>query len=130
MDNTNIKKVLYSAVVLNEDSHTMLVNAFKTFIPKDFKVYAHHMTINMGELKEEYRKYLGMDVMLKVVALGIDEKVVAVKVEGFPTVNKIPHVTLAVDVNNGGRPVMSNNIVNWHPVNMMFMLKGKVEEVR
>ncbi len=111
-----MEKVLYSAVVLDNDSHTMLVNAFKTFIPKDFKIYAHHMTINMGELKEEYRKYLGMTVMLKVVALGIDEKVIAVKVEGFPTVNKIPHVTLAVDVNNGGKPVMSNNITEWQPV--------------
>jgi hypothetical protein len=126
-----MEKVLYSAVVLDNDSHTMLVNAFKTFIPKDFKIYAHHMTINMGELKEEYRKYLGMTVMLKVVALGIDEKVIAVKVEGFPTVNKIPHVTLAVDVNNGGKPVMSNNITEWQPVkNMMFMLKGVVQEIK
>jgi hypothetical protein len=69
--------------------------------------------------------------MLKVVALGIDEKVIAVKVEGFPTVNKIPHVTLAVDVNNGGKPVMSNNITEWQPVkNMMFMLKGVVQEIK
>jgi len=126
-----MEKVLYSAVVLDDDSHTMLVNAFKTFIPKDFKIYAHHMTINMGELREEYKKYLGMTVMLKVVGLGIDEKAIAVKVEGFPTVNKIPHVTLAVDVNNGGKPVMSNNITKWQPIkNMMFMLKGVVQEIK
>jgi len=124
-----MKKVLYSAVVLNEDSHNLLINTFKTFIPKDFKIYAHHMTINMGELKEEYRKYLGMDVMLRVVALGIDEKVIAVRVEGFPSVNKIPHITLAVDVNNGGKPVMSNYITNWQPLDIIFLVKGTVKEI-
>jgi len=122
-------KVLYSAVVLDDASHQMLVNQFKTLIPENFKVYAHHMTINLGELKEEYRKYLGLTVMLKVIAIGIDEKVIAVKVEGFPSINKIPHITIAVDVANGGKPMMSNNIPYWSPTKSLFMLKGTVEEV-
>lgn len=125
-----MEKVLYSAVVLDDASHQMLVNQFNTLIPKDFKIYAHHMTINMGEIKEEYRKYLGTTVMLKIIAIGIDEKVIAARVVGFPTVNKIPHVTIAVDVANGGKPVMSNNITNWLPTKSLFMLKGTVQEIK
>jgi hypothetical protein len=50
----------------------------------------------------------------------------AVKVEGYPSNNAIPHITVAVNP-NGGKPVMSNDITKWQPVKH-FMLLGQVGE--
>lgn len=125
-----MSKIAYSAVVLDDKSHDLLVRTFQDVIPEDYKIYCHHMTINLGEIKPEYEKYLGATVQLKVKSVGIGDKVIAVGVEGFPTVNKIPHITVAVDVNNGGKPVMSNNITNWKPIQFGFELSGKVTEVQ
>lgn len=124
-----MSNVAYTAVVLDEKSHSLLVSNLSSSIPQDWKVYAHHMTINLGDIKPEFEKYLGATVKLKVKTVGIGEKVMAVGVEGFPTVNKIPHVTIAVDVNNGGKPAMSNQITNWKPIQFGFELTGKVTEV-
>jgi hypothetical protein len=37
---------------------------------------------------------------------------IAVKVNGYESVNVIPHITVAINP-DGGKPVMSNNITNW-----------------
>lgn len=124
-----MNNVAYTAVVLDEKSHSLLVENLRSSIPQDWKIYAHHMTMNLGEIKPEFERYLGATVKLKVKSVGIGEKVIAVGVEGFPTVNKIPHVTIAVDVNNGGKPAMSNQISNWQPIQFGFELTGKVTEV-
>lgn len=52
----------------------------------------------------------------------------AVKVNGYISKNKIPHITIAVNVAGGGKPVMSNNITDWQPMNPVS-LKGTVSEV-
>ena len=124
-----MKKVSYSAVVLDESSRSKLLQHFDDIIPNDWKKYAHHMTINMGEIDPQYEKYLGMKVTLRVTKLGISDKVFAVQVEGFPTTNEIPHITLAVNTNMGGKPFMSNKINDWRPIQFSLDLKGKVEEV-
>lgn len=42
------KKISYSAVLLDEPSREKLLRAIEDKIPKDWKVLAHHMTINLG----------------------------------------------------------------------------------
>ena len=42
-------KVLYSAVVLHDDSKQQLLNTFSDLIPSDWKKFAHHMTIAFGK---------------------------------------------------------------------------------
>ena len=122
-------KVSYSAVVLDDQSRTKLLQHFQSNIPEGWEDIAHHMTINMGELDKQYERYLGMKVKLRVTHIGISDMVIAVGVEGFPTVNKIPHITVAVNRKEGGKPFMSNKITNWQPVQFSVELDGTVEEV-
>ena len=120
--------VSYSAVVLDESSRQRLLNRFGSYIPEGWEVIAHHMTINMGEIAPELEQYLGMTVELTVEDIAMDDKVMAVGVGGFHTKNEKPHITLAVNRVNGGKPFMSNKLENWNKVKPLF-LKGKVTEV-
>ena len=124
-----MSKIAYSAVVLDERSRNRLIKNFKKLIPDDWEILADHMTINMGEINSKYERYLGIPLPLKVESFGINDKVAAVKVSGFPSENEIPHVTLAVNRKEGGKPVMSNNIEKWYPIKRSINLIGKVQEV-
>lgn len=125
-----MKNISYSGVVLNEESRSKLLSFVKPYIPKDWEIIAHHMTINLGDIKPEFEKYLGMDVKLKVKYIGISDMAIAVGVDGFPSVNKIPHITIAVNRKEGGKPFMSNKIpIPWKPVQFPIELTGKVMEV-
>jgi len=140
-ENINNGKVLYSAVVLDEKSHDELLAKFKDSIPEGWKTFAHHMTIVFGKgLPEDLKGDLGKSVELTVTELGKSDKAMAVKVEGYPpdkkafkSTNKIPHITLAVNTLEGGKPVMSNQITNWSPVENFkveeFKVTGTVTEV-
>jgi hypothetical protein len=110
----NIEKVLYSAVVLDEKSHNLLLEMYKAAIPEDWKTIAHHMTIAFGKGVDNPED-LGKEVTLRVVELGISDMAIAVKVEGYPSKNDMPHITLAINP-NGGKPFMSNKITDWKPV--------------
>lgn len=122
-------KVSYSAVVLDEESRTKLIQHLQSNIPEGWEVIAHHMTINMGEIDPQYEKYLGMKQKLVVKSIGISDMVMAVGVDGFYTTNAIPHITVAVNRKEGGKPFMSNKITNWQPVQFALELTGVVEEV-
>ena len=123
-------KINYSAVVLDIKSRNKLIERFKDIIPEDWKIIAHHMTINLGEIDPEFEKYLGYkNVGLRVEEIGYDDKVIAVGVTGFPSKNNKPHITLAVNINNGGKPKMSNDLTNWKKIKRPFMVSGDVIEV-
>lgn len=122
--------VLYSCVLLDEDSHNKLVKVFSPMIPDDWEVLAHHMTLNLGKIDPKYENDLGKEVILTVLDYGMDDKVMAVGVEGYPTNNKKPHVTIAVNRKNGGKPFMSNNLTDWKDIGFKFQLKGVVTEIK
>jgi len=124
-----MSKISYSAVVLDERSRKRLIDKFKKIIPEDYEIIAHHMTINMGEIDPNYEKYLGMPVRLSVDEIAMDDKVIAVGVSNFPSKNDKPHITLAVNRQNGGKPVMSNYLKNWEKVKRPFYVVGTVQEV-
>jgi len=116
----------YSAVLLDQQSHDKLLNTIGDKIPTGWKTYAHHMTINMGSLKDQNE--LGKNVELTASEIGISDMAIAVKVDGYHSKNIIPHITVAVNVIGGGKPVMSNNITDWHPI-PPIKLSGTVSEV-
>lgn len=128
-ENMEKKKISYSAVVLNDESHQKLLTQFKKNVHSDWKKFAHHMTIKMGELPEDKKEDIGKEVELTVTAVGQSKTNSAVKVSGYYSTNSTPHITLAVDVNNGGKPVDSNKISNWLPVSEPFKVKGTVKEI-
>lgn len=100
---------MYSAVVLDNESKDKLVNALSKKLPEGWTVFAHHMTISFGKGLDD-KSEIGKSVTLVVTELGLSDKAMAVKVEGYPTNNKIPHVTVAVNTANGGKPFNSNQI--------------------
>ena len=121
--------VSYSAVVLDEKSRSRLLERFKGMIPEGWEIIAHHMTINMGEIDPKYTKFLGLPVRLSVDDIAMDDNVIAVGVSGFGGNNLHPHITLAVNRQNGGKPMMSNNLTNWEKLKRPLLLTGKVTEV-
>ncbi len=118
--------VLYSCVLLDNQSKSTLLSMVGDKIPEGWKVFAHHMTINMGELKDKAE--LGKEVILTVEELGLSDMAMAVKVSGYQTKNEIPHITVAVNP-EGGKPVMSNQITKWQPIKT-FIVKGVVTEIK
>jgi hypothetical protein len=122
----NVDKVLYSAVVLDEKSRNILLERFKSVIPNDWKTIAHHMTIAFGKGVDNPED-LGQEVTLKVIELGISDMAIAARVEGYPSKNEVPHITLAINP-NGGKPIMSNQITNWTPVQHLNIY-GKITNI-
>jgi hypothetical protein len=132
---------MYSAIQLDEKSHLALVawadknikvNGVRLPIlvrDNGWKMFCHHMTIQYPGTPEFIKQYVGTEQKLDVTHLGIGEKAIAVRVAGFHSNNKIPHVTVAVNVRDGGKPVMSNQILNWVPVENGPKLKGTVTEL-
>jgi hypothetical protein len=66
---------------------------------------------------------------LEVNGFGFNNQVIAVRVSGYFTTNKNPHITIAVNRANGGKPVMSNAIANWHDM-APFKISGTVQELK
>jgi predicted kinase len=118
--------VLYSCVLLDGQSKGTLLDKVGIWIPKDWTVVTHHMTICLGEMKD--KSDLGKEVVLTVTKLGLSDMALAVQVEGFASKNNIPHITIAINP-DGGKPVMSNEITKWQDMKS-FMIKGVVTEIK
>jgi hypothetical protein len=118
--------ILYSAVVLDADSHGKLAH----FGVPGWKTFCHHMTIVFGSgLPSHLRDDLGKVVTITATHIGRSDKAVAVRVSGFHSNNDIPHVTVAVNFDGGGRPVDSNSITDWKPLDNPISLTGTVSEI-
>jgi len=127
-----VKRVSYSAVVLDDMSRAKLLKVFTPMIPEGWEVIAHHMTIKMGPLdigtKEKEDMSGNTEIILNVVDYGMDDKVMAVGVEGYHSTNAKAHITLAVNRADGGKPFMSNKLTEWKPLGFPLELTGKVSE--
>ena len=119
--------VLYSAVVLDGGSRASLLARVEHAIPKGWDKIAHHMTIVFGKPVPN-QEDLGKEVTLTVTELGSSDMALAVRVEGYPSNNEIPHVTIAINP-NGGKAVMSNDITEWIKLKP-FNISGKVTEIK
>jgi hypothetical protein len=95
-----------------------------------WEMVCHHMTIKYPGTPEFVKQYLDTEQHLEVTHVGISDKVVAVRVVGFPSENKIPHITVAVNVRGGGKPAMSNMIKDWVAVENGPKLRGTVKELQ
>lgn len=120
---------MYTALVLTPESQTELRRFLEMYVP-DWEILCHHMTINMGPAdRGPAEDYVGKSATLKVVSIGMSELVMAVGVESeVPSKNAIPHVTVAVNRAEGGKPFFSNQLENWEDLDGPT-LHGVVEEV-
>jgi hypothetical protein len=124
-----MSNVSYSAVVIDEASRKLLLNKIA---PIHKEVIAHHMTINLGPLKGSNVLLIGQEVELRVVTTASDDKVQAVGVKILNSklgcANTVPHITLSVNRQTGGKPMLSNKLTNWTKI-APFTVKGIVTEV-
>lgn len=133
---------MYTAVVLDEKSHLKLVkwaddnikvNGVRLpIIVRDngWEMFCHHMTIAMGKAPDFIQQYLGTTQKLDITHYGISDKAIAVRVVGFYSKNSVPHITVAVNRKDGGKPFDSNKITTWTPVDGLITLRGEVKEVQ
>ena len=126
------QNISYSVVVLDKESRQKLLS-FP--IPEGWEPIAHHMTITMGPLKDSLAEVykVGEVINLPVIAVGQDERAMAVKVKPPGVIsNRIsfPHITVAVNRGAGGKPFHSNKIPeeNFKPQETI-LLSGVVTEV-
>ena len=132
-----LKNILYISVNLDYSSKQQLESFFNEhniWQNKNIKLLCHHMTITFHtvlpyHILEYTYKNIGEDKDMKVVGYGISEKAFAVLVEtDVPSTNDKKHITCAVNLDNGGKPVDSNSIENWVMLQPKdtFKLKGVV----
>lgn len=124
-------RFIYTALKLNDMSHEKLKNELMHEIPEGWKLFCHHMTINLGEASQgPAADLVGKEMSLRAIQIGKDEKVMAVKVESAcPSNNAIKHVTVAVNFAGGGKPKDSNDLKNWIDLPRPIELTGVVTEI-
>ena len=126
------KKWIYYGMFLDEASKEKLLETFADIIPEGWRPYCEHMTViyndhseNAQQWAETCEKQLGKTTVLTATELGVSEMAIAVKVYGFPTNNALPHITVAVAPN--GKPVQSNEITNWKPLDVQLSLTATLK---
>lgn len=127
-------KIRYSGVVLDDDSQGEAVAITRQYIeiPENWEIIAHHMTINLGGLPDEKKSLIGTRVVVPIDGIGKSDLAIALRVaNGFAanlSTNSIPHITIAVNRGEGGKPFHSNLIQEWENTDL-FALVGFVEEI-
>ncbi len=139
--------ISYTGIVLSASSRIELLKFFQDGIPKNWDVIAHHMTICMGSLSEskkekkqrirrEWQKLIDSAgfIELSITHVRYTPGVICVDVD-FPMElfhgPSFPHITVAVDRNNGYKPFHSNKTderLRRKLVNPMHLL-GELREV-
>lgn len=98
----------------------------------EWKVYCNHMTLAYNDGSKDvqkifnyYQKSIGDTRDLSMVAIGASDKAIAAKIDYEDKIsNTIAHVTMAVSPT--GKPVDSNQITNWLPLEKPVILYGMV----
>lgn len=123
----------YIGLFLTKETKESLINIFfKDFYKqslenKDINIYLHHCTLIHKsqieymvdeDLVDKYLKILGKEYKIVITHIGESDKALAFKVDlmqsGIMSLNDNPHITIATY--NGGKPVDSNQIVDWKPL--------------
>lgn len=113
---------IYFGVFLDKNSSEYILNKVGEYVPENWKLFCHHMTIafnnkteNVENLYQTYKERFGEQVNLTITELGISDDAIAVKVNyDGEIMNDIPHITVATPLN--GKPVNSNFIRKWKPI--------------
>ena len=115
----------YTALVLDSDSRAKLIRAVGMFIRPEWEVIAHHMTISFGA---DSHNDEGEAKFVTATHFGELDNVCAVRVSTgeLELSNDVPHVTIAVDREAGGKPFFSNKITKWTKIEPL-VLSGVVK---
>jgi len=123
------RKLAYVGVVLDKPSDLSQWwhrNTTAALPPLRDKIRSHHMTVQYKPSTEEAERIpLGKSISLKVIGWAANDDVQAVVVKGYPSVNKVPHIT--VSTGGGTSPVEAQKLLakGWSPINGPT-LKGRL----
>jgi hypothetical protein len=124
---------MYTAIVLDKESHELLKSVIGDY-SDDWEILCHHTTVNLGTIDcgPMHNVKVGSMFKIETTHIGdIKDKITAVKIRIddslFATINEIPHISVAVNRKNGGKPFHSNKISNWVMCNT-YHLTGYLEE--
>lgn len=136
----NIQKVnnrdfVYIGLFLTNESKERLKELID--IPFESKVYMEHCTLLFKNTQIEHKNAQRViDAYIKqlknkehkqtiiITAIGYNDKVIAFKVNpNVPCCNEVPHITICTM--NGGKPVDSNDINEWHQLDTPIKVKGE-----
>ena len=129
------KNWLYYGVFFGEPTKKFLIEKAKEFaeIPETWNLYADHMTIIFNDKSERKNEIataldsvLGMYQQLCVTSIGISDEAIAFEVNNYETQNKHSHITIATAP--GSKPVKSNEITDWYPIDG-FYVTGKINKI-
>jgi hypothetical protein len=105
---------MYTAVVLTEESRSRLLGILNNFLPNDWQIICHHHTICLNT-DAKYAELLNKKFTMIVKDIGFSNKTVAVSVflDEIKSLNKVPHITIAINPLTNGKPRDSNDIYDW-----------------
>ena len=120
----------YTALVLDNQSRQKMIDFFQPIVI-DWKVYCHHMTINMGKPKKDFSENLiGQFYTVKIISFADDDLVSAAGVlTDLPSKNPIKHITIAVNEIDGGKPMLSKKLLHWIALKNPIEVSGSVQYV-
>jgi len=124
------KKTAYTAAILNQHTTNELIYQFKDKVPNEWKIICHHMTINIGDLLNEFSNFTQSSGNLTCVAFGIehDLQVAAILVEtDIPSTNTNKHITFAIG--DQGKASFSNKIEKWELLDTPFQITADIGRV-
>lgn len=122
----NDKQILYLGMEVKPEDKNIILSKFTDYINEhmdgNYKLLCHHMTIafhtNMPDniLNWVYQNE-NKEFEYTLTAIGYSDKAIACIINTeIPSTNNLKHITLAININNNGKPVDSNYIVNWDEI--------------
>lgn len=136
---------MYTAVVLVEEDQEWLRQFCRRFQLPNWEQKCHHLTFYMGDVKPEHIPHLDKAFLLTVDAIGKSDKAIALRVPHIHQCDRvpfvritlekaIPHVTLLVNSEEGGKAKDSNDITEWEEIDTSLengiVLRGHLKVVK
>lgn len=128
------KKWKYYGVFFAEKTRNFLIKKAKELVDvsENWTLYADHMTIvyNDGSESNEIvanglERFLNDTQQLRISSIGVSDEAIAFGIDNYKTQNVHSHITIAVAP--GSKPVKSNNIKEWMPIDG-FYVTGEIDK--
>lgn len=129
--------LIYVGIFLDEESKNILKENVENYVYEilgnDVTFICHHMTIShISKINDDIKNWCVLnnnkEFTLTIDAIGYSDKACAARVvtDIVPTTQNYPHITIAVNNSNNGKPVDSNFIKNFIKLPKTITLTGKV----
>jgi hypothetical protein len=131
----------YTCIKLDPASRDLVLDKINSLGLLGWKPFGDHSTLHLGPPTEKEQEWIdedfevevridGFGISRGVIALSVSEMKVVMKDEIIEPTQRVQHITLRVDVENGWKPQHANDIEVWVDASFPDVLHGKVEYVQ